>query len=626
MSRHGDKEHELLIGSSTETFRLMRDENGAAMYKVDHQILPYRNPLKIVQTNWIDGHGQYSLPSDQAQNGTNESYFDGQSIDTTIDGVVFLGPLINVVKDDSSPLDSEPVGFFWAETVGKWLCFTAGKVYIYDGTDWDAATTTLTRVKQIVEYDGVLYAARSQATPGTWAAGDEYYTSTDGSTWTVTNLTDCYANRFLTAPNSAGTANVLWKARTPNEVTNTTNGQAGGTQWASPTFVGDTTHNITNLFLIGDKLKVGREDNEYYMDSAGGVHPERDDLKENQSTNNFKYVTTWQTSVYHSEERGMGEITIRDTYDPMGPLFGKDNIGKVGDVVGISGDKNWLYVAVDEGTYTHIYKGREVRKNSRLMWQWCPWVYLGAYTCQAIGVCQHTTIDRRLWFGYTNPTGNVYGTGYVILSDNPLVDSLARFTTSGFLRLSYDYGTNAKNDKLYQSVVVDVAGADTGETWQIKYRKDTDTSMSNATSSTPYITNGIQEKTFSSALSCNRIQFEIDLASDTSTATPQVRYIELKGIEKPEIVRVHEAVYMIGDQPTDRAKTLRDLFRTARSSTTLIKFADLRFNGTTGGTAGTDYVYCAMEPGYPQEVEILHTKDRQPELGIKVRMREVNYS
>ena len=115
--------------------------------------------------------------------------------------------------------------------------------------------------------------------------------------------------------------------------------------------------------LQNNKLMVGKEDNLFHVDSNGGVHPFRDDLKINSSTNNYKYVAEWQTSVYHSEARGMAEITAYNSYDVMGPLFGIDDINKVGDIVGMAGDKDWLYVAVDEGTNTIIYKGREIQKD-----------------------------------------------------------------------------------------------------------------------------------------------------------------------------------------------------------------------------------------------------------------------
>ena len=591
MSIHGDFDHELKIGSDTQQFRLVRGEGDAVMYNIRNIIPQYRDPLRFTQATWISGHGNYARRAP-------DTYFEGQSIDTTQEGRVFLGPLINTVGEigDSGNLDSAVVQFIWFEAQSKWLCATTNKIYLYT-TGWTAATTAVAGVTHMAEFKGVMYAALGTS--------NLYYTSTDGDTWTITDLTDGYAERFLVSPNPDGTTENLWKFKQPNELSRTTNGVAGGTQWESPTFVGDTSHNITNIFLQANKFMVGREDNLYHVDSNGGTHPFRDDLKINQSTNNYKYVAEWQTSVYHSEARGMAEITSYNSYDVMGPLTKIDDIGKVGDIVGMAGDKDHLYIAVDEGTNTIIYKGVEVLNTQRgLQWQWCPWVFLGANACATIAVAQHSTTDFRLWFGYGTTTA------YVILSDNPTSDSAARFTTSGFLRMSYDYGTDANWDKLWQSAVLEVVGGAAGETVQIKYRKDTETSATECIAAAA--TNGVFETNFTTELASKKIQYEIHLASNTSTATPEVRYFQAKGVEKPTTVRIHEATYAIDDSPSQNAEVLRDLLRTGRTSTTLIRFANLNFEEKTSGTAGTDYVNCVMEPGYPKGDEIVHPDKREP--------------
>lgn len=616
MSIHGDFDHELKIGDDTQQFRLVRGESGAVMYNIRNIIPNYRDPLRFTQSNWIGGHGSYERK-------TPDVYFEGQSIDTTQEGRVFLGPLINQIDEigDSGNLDSAVVQFIWFEAQSKWLCATASKIYIYT-TGWTAASTPVAGVTHLCEFKGIMYAALGSST--------FYMYSSDGNTWTSTDLTDGYAEKFLVAPNPDGTAENLWKFKQPNELSRTTDGRVddpNGVQWESPTFVGDTSHNITNIFMQNNKLMVGREDNLYHVDSNGGVHPYRDDLKVNQSTNNYKYIAEWQTSVYHSEARGMGEITAYNSYDVMGPLFGIDDINKVGDIVGIAGDKDWLYVAVDEGTNTIIYKGREILNNQgKLQWQWCPWIFLGENACATIAICQHSTTDFRLWFGYGTTTA------YVILSDNPTADSAARFCASGFLRMCYDYGTDPNWDKLWQSAVIEqhrvnsgaVTAAADGETVQLKYRDDTDTTAASIISA--YNTAGVVETNFSSALNNKRIQFELHLASDTNTATPVVTYLQTKGIEKPTTVRIHEATYAIDDDPTQNAEVLRDLLRTGRTSTSLIRFANLNFEEYTGGTAGTDFVYCVMEPGFPQEVEIVHLDRREPEQAIQVQLREVSFS
>ena len=668
-------DHELVIGSTTERLYLARGDNGESLYQAIEIVPDYKAALEFKQENWINGHGQHTFDDQDA-------FFEGQSIDTTQDGSLFLAPLITEVQEnDDTALDSAPVVFLWAAVASKWLCATSGKIYLYNKDDtgidtdeeldatetaitcdadattaipvgsiihienelmfvsatgvtltvtrgyrgttaathvtntdiyiskWQAATTVVAGVLDLKEFNGYVFAACGSAVA--------YKYSADGDTWTTGTLADPYAEHFFNSTNAAGTANVLWKS-VSNELKYNASGINAGDEWSSAAYIGDTSEDINNIFLINDELLVGKSDNLYHYDSSGGLHPYMDDLKLARSTSNFKYTAYWQSGAYFSKGTGLGEITASATFDPMGALTDIDDIGKTGTVAGLTADTNWLYVAMDEGTNTVIYKGREFRTSKGLHWQWCPWVFLGTNACSTIAVCQHSATDRRLWFGYGTKTG------YVLLSDNPLADSDSRFCPSGFIRMSYTYGSNPFWDKLYQSVVTETTGCGANQTVTPKYRKDTDTSASTLTAA--IITNGVNKTNLTSALSCKRIQFELHLATTSSATTPQVLLFIARGAEKPEVFRIHEASYAIGDNPSNRAKTLRALMRTGRSTTSLIKFADLRYGDNTAGTAGTDYVYCVMEPGYPQEIEIIHEKGRDPEVGIKVRLREVNYS
>ncbi len=515
----------------------------------------------------------------------------------------------------ATEMDTAPVLFFWSTTASKWLCATAGKIYYYD-VAWTAATTTVVGVKSFAEFNGYVFAALG--------AANAYVYSTDCITWTTCTVTDHHADGFYVSPNAAGTANVLWKFTLNNELKSNTSGINGGAEWTTAAYIGESSNYITNLFRVGDQLMIGRTDNLFWYDSTGGIHAYMDDLRINRSSANFKYICTWRENVYFSLQRSMGELTPSLSFtigrpfssiSSISPLAGTGDIDKVGDVVGITSDRDWLYVAMLEGTTTTIYKGGWDESGR---WSWCPFVYLGTNACLTINICQHSSTDRRLWFGYGTHTG------YAILTENPTTDDSARFCPSGNVRMSYVYGTNPYWDKLWQSVVTETTNCTAGRTVQPKYRKDTETSMTNLTAS--ITSNGVIRTNLTTALAGTRIQFELDLATDDSTQTPQVLMFQARGVEKPENVRVHEAVYAIGDQPSDRAKTLRDLLRTAGSTTNLIRFADLRFNEYTSGTAGTDFVYCTMEPSYPQEVQIEHEGGRAPEMAIRVRLREIPVS
>ncbi len=198
--------------------------------------------------------------------------------------------------------------------------------------------------------------------------------------------------------------------------------------------------------------------------------------------------------------------------------------------------------------------------------------------------------------------------------------------------MSYTYGADPIHDKLWQSAVVEqhrvdsgtITAASDGETTQVMYRDDADIGSTSVISA--YNTAGVVETLFSTALNNKKIQYELHLASNTNTATPVVTYFQAKGIEKPTTIRIHEAYYKVGDKPSDRVKTVRTLLREGRDTTTLIKFADLRYGQTTSGTASGDYVWTVMMPGYPKEVEVKHEKQRQPELAVMVRLQEVSFT
>ncbi len=594
-------DHELKVDSTTKKFYLLKDEKGASLYTVSEGTSQGEQLLKFGMTDWRGGHGQFAKKKPDV-------YLSGQSIDTTQEGKVILGPLIYQVGLPGA-LDSNPLYFCWFSAISKLMVATANKVYWYDGTNlvMKEDFSAIAPIYDMVEFNGYLYIAL-----GTVAA---YYYSADGDAFTACTLTDHHAFKFLVAPNAAGTSNVLWKVLTPNQIASNTSGINGGAEWSSAAYIGDTSNNITNLFLVNDNLMVGRTDNLYNYDTDGGIHAYMDDLKHNRTTKNFQYVTQWQTATYHSLGTGLGEITGSDTFQPIGPLTDIDDIGKVGTCVGLTSDKDFMYVAMDEGTNTIIYKGREIRRGGILRWEWCPFVFISDKACVGIRVVQHSATDRRLWFGY-----DLYA-GYVILSDNPTADSAARFAASGFLRMSYDYGTNPYWDKMWQSVVTETKGCAANITITPKYWKDTDTSATDLTAAIS--TNGVVKTDLTTPLSCKRITFEVDLATNNSSITPELTYFEARGVERPERIKIHEAVYAIGDTPSRKTETMRQFFRDARVTTNLIRFADLRYGEST---AASSYVWVVMVPGYPQEVEIVHEKGKAPELGIKCRFIEVNFA
>jgi hypothetical protein len=433
--------------------------------------------------------------------------------------------------------------------------------------------------------------------------------------WTESTLTDHIAYRFLTASNPTKTANILCKTDYPNIVTYTTDGRNiadGGSEWSSAVYVGLTGSSEVNIFTLNGNIAVGRAEGLYEYDTSGGVE-KIINLNSDLSNTAFSSVINWKANTYYNTNWGLNELTNYYSLNKVGAMEIDAKIELKGQCTALTSDEDFIYEAVLSGSNTTIYKGFKVGD----IWSWCPFIYNGANTCKSMMIYSDPLLNVKpkfLFFTY----GSVLKS--CNLSLTPSNDSNCDFAASGNLVTSYDYGTNPYWDKIFQSVIIETYNCAAGRTVTIKYRKDSETTFTALTSA--IAKNGVQRINLSSQIACKRIQFEIDLVTNDSTKSPEIHMFTVSGVEKPESFRVHEATYYLGEDPSKKAKTIRDFLRSAKTETGLIKFADLRYKDIT--TTPT-YSWVILQPGYPQEVEVVQEKGREPELGLKVRWQEINY-
>lgn len=681
-------DHQLKIGSTTKGLKLVR-QNGQVLYKVSDLITSstenYQEEFRYTQDDWKGGHGKLNYDPYEP-----DRFYSGATIDTTSDGRIILAPKAITTAADANilgfkwfeatgellcwtaakifryitadtgidtdeALDSTETGVdcdadasaaipAWthilveseqmlvtstgtALTVVRGIHGTTKATHVINQDiykyGWTAATTAVTGVTGMAEHDGIMYAARGTA--------NIYMYSADGDTWTATDLADNKAQGFLSARNADGTGNVLWKWKQPNEVTSTTDGRtagAGGQAWSSIAYVGDTSDNITNMFVVGGRLMVGREDNLFHYDSDGSIEPLMEDLKLNRGPNNFKYVAIWKTSAYFSlEGNGMGELTTGNSYDFMGPVVEIDNIEVNGPVNGISASEDFLFVSV----YVHqvvgisyVYKGRLANRYQGPRWEWCNWAATPASPSPTgdnpLLVVNHSAGDTRLWHPYNaTPTFDAYC--YDIYADPTQYDAI--YNATGSLRMPYTKGTDPYWVKNIQSVITETEACAAGITVTPKYRKNTDSSATALTAA--IITNGYVKTDATTEVSCNKISFELHLATNNALITPIVKYFQARGQEQPETIRMHDCTYSVEGGEFEDTQSLRDFLRTGTTATATIRFSDLNFTPAgTGGTENTDWVHVKMM-GRPVEIPVYHEKDKMPELAVQVRFREVSF-
>jgi hypothetical protein len=265
-------------------------------------------------------------------------------------------------------------------------------------------------------------------------------------------------------------------------------------------------------------------------------------------------------------------------------------------------------------TWYLIYRGSFIDST----WRWELLANLGASHCEALG------LYKPYCYSYLFFSSDLPGNGcYVQIEDYPFTATARKYTDTGWMQSSYTYGTNPNWDKIAYYAVIETENCSASDKVVLKYRKDTDTV---ATTLGTITTNGMVKVMFSTPISYKKAMFELHFNTTVNTLSPTVKLLEIHGEEKPETIRVHECTYSLSDTPEEKGSTIRTFLRGGRTSTSLIKFADLRWGEYTTGTAGTNYQYVIMAPGYPQETEIYQEKGKPPELGIKEQWIETNFS
>jgi hypothetical protein len=517
----------------------------------------------------------------------------------------------------------------YSATVTKYVgwgtsLFLTNATSIYEvvsGVAWERVI--FATISDLCLYNETLYVGRGNST--LWS-----YT-TDGDTYTQTDLVGANAVKFLIAPNSAGTLDILYSAKTPNELYYTTNGKTvadGGIALSSVAYIGDTSSNITNLFLHNGQIFIGREDGLYIYDSDGGVTPLLTELELNKSAYNFKYYAQYQGNTYISVLGGIFEISQYNTIQKIDVVSQGDNIDHSIFCTGLTSDTDYLYALLQETgdtnftTINQVWKGRQQYINDNLEWEWC-----------GIGQKSSTTGDEEGLTAYGGTATSQYlyyaGNGLVsfFLTKYPLnTDSGYIPAVTSYLITSYDYGTDPNFDKVISSIVTETRNCNATNYITISYRKDTDTAFTACTGN--ITTNGVVETNLTATVTYNKIQFKITFTTTGVATTPALSFIKVKGYEVPEVKRIHDVYYKAADSPEYRTSDIRDFLRTGRTTTTLIKLTDLRYvqyKGVQGTTAG-DYVWVRMLSGYPLEDEVKHADGRQPELMIHCKFEEIPYT
>ena len=604
---------QLTIDGVTKNFDLVIEDNKKAFAVVEEPIVPLKAAtdvpgygdlpaekiLAFVQNNWRAGMGQknkFDIP---------DMYSDGHNIDTREPNMIFLGPSITTVGAINDTVIALEM-FLEREYAAS-----ATKVYRLNAASdtWDLVLTISgDTIECLSQYDGYIYVGLTTG---------KYRYSADGDSWTTCTLDYAIAHQFCVSPAFSGTKDTFVLATRPNIVRTSISPLNAGTGWVNPPYyVGDENSDITSLFVLNGTLFIGKEDGCYALGTDGRPVAIMPEFKQKRDSTNFKYWTMWQSVFYGSLAGDVIEIVGGSSslfsIDYVGPLEKSPELATVGSVKGLAADDKNVYALLLVGTSYIIYTGRE-RRDSKygLRWEWIPYINLSTNACAAIKVMQRDGVNPKLWFAY----GTNMACVTLSRSPNyPIGDANYRFTTQGYIYTTYfDANYDTWSKIFYQLWLVSEGIIADHQYVRVFYEKDTETTWTLL---------AVVDKTGTQAydldaISCNKIRLKIELNSDDTTKTPQVKMFILRGILRPEITRSIDFSVVLGQSDSRKVSSDLAFIRRGRTATTPVTLKDLRF-GTTR--------YITFLSNSPMEIEDIDEVSKQPSYKARILAQELNWT
>lgn len=482
--------------------------------------------------DWSGGCG-YTESDDR--DGAPKRYNYTQGIDASHTGRLYLSP-----APQSPTADVSVAPTFMADTTLGFFA-SAGR-YMYEWTlssvDWAQRHDLgagFAFTGPVVEFNGKLFAPAGDA--------KAYVSSADGVTWTASTLADPYAHKFTVRGRSTTTP-VIWKIDSDGNQKNNNDGTNSGGAWSAATPAGHTSETVNSFLNVDDQLRAFKVEGIFSFDGTTvsdtwvGGRSMRD-------SGNGKNAFVWGDGATYVP---YGNRLLR--YDPLAnagagglawvlPLADwAGNIELNGSITAITGDADWLYVALKNSAgNTYILKGIPGGA-------WHTFVYLGANDCSTMhhtsaGVI--TTLSPVLVIGYGAATR------YIKLCRaglRPEDDTEYIFETSGLMYGLWQTVGSTSFKKFLNAGRAVTENTSAGKPITIGYQTDKTvaaTTLHTANSS------GASSTTVSSEVSFQRIRNYITMATGDNTSSPVLLGAMFNTVLAPPRKRVWQGNLICGN-------------------------------------------------------------------------------
>jgi hypothetical protein len=258
--------------------------------------------------------------------------------------------------------------------------------------------------------------------------------------------------------------------------------------------VGEYADNINSILGIAGTPYVIKEDMPYYIDSDGNPQPLAPQLRSEKSSTSGVNSTEWQGNLYIP----CGNQTLYE-YDTSNSRLTDISPSKYitnssdfdGRIQAISGDSQYLIVAIDNSTKIEIVFGRWETSGGSVQFVWHPLAELTL--AGANKIFASTVYKRRLWIASTSSSDSLYYIPLTSMYGNITADTDYIFQTGGYFITPWMHSGLRADSKGFYKITLTMADTSSTVYWSAYYQKLGDTEWTEINSTDKFKTSPTTE-------------------------------------------------------------------------------------------------------------------------------------
>ncbi len=354
------------------------------------------------------------------------------------------------------------------------------------------------------------------------------------------------------------TADTMYANDGVNTVRSTTNPLNGGVAWSAQTIICSSSETINKMLGIAGVPYIFTTKMAYYIDSTGAVKSLAPQLISEQSSTSGVNTTEWQGNIYipcGAQALYEYDTSISALTDISPSKYVTNSTDFDGIIQALSGDSQYLYAALDNGTKTEVLAGRWETIGGSVSWIWhtlASFTFVGCYKLYASAIYK-----SRLWISSTSASEALCYFTLTSMYGNITGDTDYRYQTGGNLVTSYMACSLMGDYKGFYKITLTMADTTANIYWRAYYEKLGDTTWTEINSTAKFKTSPTTSAYLPVDGSSNKptstmIRFKFEPVTNDNTKTPRLLGYDVRALWFPPIKTVITCQVRVADNLVQR--------------------------------------------------------------------------